>query len=68
MKRLFKYVEDIILGVMFFGLVAPIAIFLRLMGRDILSRKLNGTKKSYWVERSQERPNTREFYNQFITK
>lgn len=68
MKRLFKFVEDIILGVIFFGLVAPIAIFLRLMGRDILSRKLNGTQKSYWVERSQERTNAREFYNQFITK
>ena len=56
-------VSPIVLGVIFFGLFMPIAIFMRLFGRDELRIKLSN-KVSHWVSRSE--PITSDsFRNQF---
>lgn len=68
MLRLYKLLELIILGVTFFGLVAPVSILLRLMGRDLLNQKLTYKQKSYWVEHSQPKLVPKNFYTQFISK
>lgn len=45
-------VSPIVLGVIFFGLFTPIAIFMRLSGRDEL--RLNFSKRaSHWIPRSE---------------
>ena len=56
-------VSPIVLGVIFFGLFMPLAIFMRLFGRDELRIKLSN-KVSHWVSRSE--PITSDsFRNQF---
>lgn len=44
-------VSPIVLGMIFFGIFTPIAIIMRLSGRDELRLKFTG-KSSYWVTRS----------------
>ena len=45
-------ISPIILGIIFFGLFTPIAIVLKLSGRDELRLKLK-KKQSYWISRSE---------------
>ena len=56
-------VSPIVLGIIFFGLFTPIAILMRLSGRDELKIKFN-KKSSYWITRS-EPINSDSFKNQF---
>ena len=56
-------VSPIVLGIIFFGLFTPIAILMRLSGRDELKIKFN-KKSSYWITRS-EPINSNSFKNQF---
>src|SRR3989339_1040012 len=39
--------SKIILSVLFYGIFTPIAIVLRLQGKDLLNKKLNTTENSY---------------------
>lgn len=43
--------SPILLGVIFFGMFTPIAILMRLSGRDELRLKFEN-KKSHWISRS----------------
>ena len=45
-------ISPIILGIIFFGLFTPIAIVLKLSGRDELRLKFK-KKQSYWISRSE---------------
>jgi len=56
-------VSPIVLGIIFFGLFTPIAILMRVSGRDELKLKFN-KKSSYWIARS-EPINSSSFKNQF---
>lgn len=68
MEKLYKVIEGLVLGVVFFGLVAPISICYRLMGRDLLNLKLHRAQKSYWIERTQPKLISKGFFTQFISK
>ena len=46
-----KIVSPLIMGAIFFLVVTPIGIILRLMGKDVLNLKYN-KNKSYWIENS----------------
>lgn len=41
-----------LMGIMFYLVVTPVALFFRLVGRDALKRKLDPSAPSYWVSRS----------------
>ena len=58
-----KIVNPILLGMIFFGLITPVSIILRLLGRDEM-RIRNPKKSTYWVEQN---PKTKSssFKNQF---
>ncbi len=56
-------VNFLLLSIMFFAVVTPVALFFRLIGRDPLNRKLDGKALSYWVPRTAEVP--RSMQNQF---
>ena len=57
-------ISPIVLGTIFFILISPLAIFLRIFNRDILKLKLNSYAKTYWIKR--EKNFTKEdFDNQF---
>ena len=43
-----------ILGLLFFGLMTPIALAFRLIGRDPLRRRLEPDAPSYWIEKSHD--------------
>ncbi len=44
-------VSPIILGLIFFGIFTPVAVFMRLFGRDEMRLRLN-QKPSHWISRS----------------
>jgi len=56
-------ISPLVLGVIFFGLITPIATFMRLNGRDELRLKLSN-KSSHWISRS-EQIKSDSFKNQF---
>ncbi len=59
-----RVVSPIVLGVLFFILITPIAIVMRLAGRDPLKlRKQN--VQSHWVDRSPPGPESTSFKDQF---
>jgi len=46
-----KIISPIVMGMIFFLLVTPIGIIMRLLKKDVLNLKLNNNK-SYWIEKS----------------
>lgn len=59
-----KVVSPIVLGIIFFLLITPIAIIGRLLGRDELALKRKSTN-SYWIDRQPESITSDSFKNQF---
>tara|TARA_B100001057_G_scaffold491157_1_gene580836 strand:- start:603 stop:980 length:378 start_codon:yes stop_codon:yes gene_type:complete len=45
-----KIIAPIVMGIIYFFIITPIGIFMRLIGKDLLSIKFN-KNKSYWVKR-----------------
>jgi len=46
-----KVVSPLVMGVIFFLVITPIGLIMRLLGKDLLNLKYNGNK-SYWIEKS----------------
>ena len=46
-----KIVSPLIMGIIFFLVVTPIGLIMRLLGKDVLNLKYN-KNKSYWIEKS----------------
>ena len=59
-----KIVSPVVLGVIFFLLISPISIVLRLFGRDELKLKQRNLD-SYWVVRTPSGPPADSFKNQY---
>lgn len=59
-----RIVSPIVMGVIFFGLITPLAIGMRLAGRDALGLKPI-KRASHWVERQPPGPSSDSFRNQF---
>ena len=62
---LHKVTSPIILGVMFFGLFAPVAVVLRLRRRDLMKRKFDRAAGSYWNPRVPPGPPGDSLRNQY---
>jgi hypothetical protein len=45
------FVSRVILGVIFFGVVTPIGVGMRIAGRDPLREKIDRTAPTYWMPR-----------------
>lgn len=58
-------VGPLVLGAIFFLLITPIAMALRLSGRDALCRRYDKSLDSYWIERTPPGPRPESFKNQF---
>jgi Na+/H+-dicarboxylate symporter len=59
-----KVISPLVLGVIFFVLITPIALLTRLFGRDELRLKRTNTQ-SYWIDRTPPGPAGDSFKNQF---
>ena len=46
-----KIISPIIMGIIFFLVVTPIGLIMRLIGKDVLNLKYSGYK-SYWIEKT----------------
>ena len=46
-----KIISPIIMAVIFFLVVTPIGLLMRLFGKDVLNLKLNKKINSYWIEK-----------------
>ena len=46
-----KIVSPIIMGIIFFFVVTPIGVLMRIFGKDVLNLKYNNNK-SYWIEKT----------------
>ncbi len=55
-------ISPIIMGIIFFLIVTPIGVFMRLMGKDLIRNKKNKSFKTYWIERQKEKSSMK---NQF---
>ena len=56
-----NFVAPIVMGVVFFFVVTPTGIIMRLLGKDLLNLKKN-TKETYWVKKDNSNNNLK---NQF---
>tara|TARA_B100000886_G_scaffold62688_1_gene38887 strand:+ start:6013 stop:6402 length:390 start_codon:yes stop_codon:yes gene_type:complete len=45
-----RIVSPLVMGIIFFAVVTPIALIMKLLRKDVLNLKKNNKKKSYWVE------------------
>ena len=46
-----KFISPLIMGMIFFLVVTPIGLIMRLLGKDVLNLKYN-KNKSYWIEKN----------------
>jgi hypothetical protein len=56
--------NPIVMGLMFFIIITPIALLMKVFGRDVLLLKNNSKFKSFWTKREQQF-NAESFKDQF---
>jgi hypothetical protein len=62
---LHRIVSPVVLGIMFFGVITPIGLVMRLLGKDPLRLHLDKAAGSYWIERTPPGPAPETFKDQF---
>lgn len=58
-------VSPLALGILFFLVVTPIALIMRIFGKDPLRLRLDRSASSYWIERTPPGPAADSLKNQF---
>lgn len=58
-------VSPVVMGVIFFGVLTPVAMLMRLRGRDALHRKFDSRSASYWISRDPPGPEGPSFQRQY---
>jgi hypothetical protein len=59
-----RVVSPIVLGILFFVLISPIAIVMRMAGRDTLKLRKQDVQ-SHWIDRAPPGPSSESFKEQF---
>ncbi len=62
---LHRIVSPVVLGIMFFGVITPMGLLMRLLGKDLLRLRADPDAKSYWVDRKPPGPARDSFKHQF---
>jgi len=57
-------ISTLLLGVTYYGVLTPLGLLMRLVGRDPMQRKLDPAASSYWLSRGPERPRS-SYFRQF---
>ena len=52
-KNFSKITSIILLAMIYFGIITPISLLLKLFGKDILDQKLSD-QSSYWIDRKKK--------------
>ena len=48
-------ISPIVMGIVFFLVVTPTGFIMKIMGKDILNKKYDNGKKSYWINRDKSK-------------
>ena len=62
---LYKVMNPLILGLLFFITITPIGLIMRIFGKDFLGLKIDHGAKSYWIDRHPPGPPPQSMQNQF---
>jgi len=62
---LHKMVNPLVMGLLFFMVVTPIGLLMRLLGKRTLDLQIDESRQSYWIERDQPGPAIDGMKNQF---
>lgn len=60
-----RVVTPVVLGLLFFVTVTPIALLMRLLGKDPLRLRRDPKAASYWITRAPSNPESSSMKNQF---
>ena len=44
-------ISKVMMFILYFGLFTPVSFVLKLLGKDLLNKKIDKSQKSYWIER-----------------
>ena len=47
-------ISKVIMFVLYFGLFTPISVFLKILGKDLLNKKIDKSPNSYWIKRERQ--------------
>lgn len=59
------FVSQVVLGILYFGVVTPTGLLIRLAGKDSLGLRLQKDATTYWIPRSPPGPKAESLNNQF---
>jgi len=54
-KLLGSIVAPIVMGIIFFLVITPTGIIMKILGKDLLKKKYNSKIKSYWINREKSK-------------
>jgi hypothetical protein len=60
-----RIVNPVVMGLLFFAVVTPIALIFRTLGNDPLRLRLDPTAATYWIDRVPPGPSPESIKNQF---
>ncbi|NQU60685.1 MAG: hypothetical protein HQ512_06115 [Rhodospirillales bacterium] len=60
-----KIINPVVMGLLFYLTITPIALLMRLFGKDPLHRRFNANTKSYWIVRDPAGPEPESMRRQF---
>ena len=46
-----NFVAPVVMGLIFFTMITPTAIIMRMLGKDIINLKIKKSVRSYWIKR-----------------
>jgi len=47
-------ISKVMLFILYFGVFTPVSFVLKLLGKDLLDKKIERSQKSYWIEREKQ--------------
>ena len=54
-KLLGSMIAPIVMGIVFFLVITPIGLIMKIIGKDLLNNKYNNKNKSYWINREKSK-------------
>jgi hypothetical protein len=57
--------SHLILGILFYLVISPVGIVIRLVGRDKLNLKADPAEETMWIDRSGEKVETDRYFKQY---
>lgn len=64
-EMLRRVMSPLMLAVIFFGVITPMGLLMRLFGKDPMRRRLDAKAASYWIHRDPPGPRPESFTDQF---